>query len=120
MLEQGKIMANVNLSDYVKKTSEEIGKMGGDPNIVYNSNISDAMIKCRNIACEYAKIRKNKNPPIPIAVINKASDCESYTQFKFSTDLNTETLKKAINAINENHNVSLTEYESSINVEIYN
>ena len=120
MLEQGKIMANINLSDYVKKTSEEIGRMGGDPNIVYKSNMSDEMIKWRNIACENAKIRKNKNPPIPIAVINKASDCESYTQFKFSTDLNTETLKKAINAISENHNVSLTEYESSINVEIYN
>ena len=109
----------MNLPEYVKKTAEEISKSGGDPNAVYDSSISNAMITCHNIASEYATSRRVKNPPIPTAVINKSSDNESYTQFKFSTDINTESLKKAIHKINGSENISVTEYNNSINVEIY-
>lgn len=108
----------MNLSEYVKKTSEKIGESGGNPNAVYDSSVSDAMIMCHNIACEYANSRKNKNPPIPISITNKASDDEAYTQLKFSTDINSESLKKAISKLNA-ENINVTEYGSSINVEIY-
>lgn len=109
----------ISLPEYVKKTAEEISKSGGDPNAVYDSSISDAMITCHSIASEYANSRRTKNPPVPIAVINKASDNEAYTQFKFSTDINTESLKKAINKVTGSENINVTEYNSSINVEIY-
>lgn len=109
----------VNLSEYVKRTSDEIGKSGGDSNAVFDSSISDAMIQCHKIACEYANSRKNKNPPVPIAVVNKSSDSESFTQFKFSTDVNSESLKKAINKLENSNNINVTEYSNSINVEIY-
>ncbi len=109
----------VNLSEYVKRTSEEIKKSGGNPNAVYDSSVSDAMITCHNIVCEYAASRKIKNPPVPTAVLNKSSDDESYTQFKFSTDVNTESLKKAINKLKNPENVNIVEYGNSINVEIY-
>ena len=109
----------INLSEYVKRTSEEIGKSGGNPDAVYDSSVSDAMITCHDIACEYATSRKIKNPPIPTAVLNKSSDDESYTQFKFSIDLNTESLKKAINKLKNPENVNIVEYGNSINVEIY-
>lgn len=109
----------INLSEYIKRTSEEIGKSGGDPNAVYDSSVSDAMIACHGLACEYATLRKNKNPPIPNAVINKASDDEAYTQFKFSTDINTESLKKAITKTKNPESINVVEYGNSINVEIY-
>ena len=109
----------INLSEYVKRTSEEIGRSGGNPDAVYDSSVSDAMITCHGIACEYAALRKNKNPPIPTAVLNKSSDDEAYTQFKFSTDINTESLKKAINRTKNPENINVVEYGNSINVEIY-
>ena len=109
----------INLSEYVKRTSEEIGRSGGNPDAVYDSSVSDAMITCHNIACEYASLRKNKNPPVPTAVVNKSADDEAYTQFKFSTDVNTESLKKAINKTKNPESINVVEYGNSINVEIY-
>ena len=48
-----------------------------------------------------------------------SSDDEAYTQFKFSTDVNTESLKKAINKTKNPESINVVEYGNSINVEIY-
>lgn len=108
----------MSLSEFVMQTSEAIGKAGGNKDEVYKSSISNAMIVCHSIAAEYAKARGNKNPPIPIAVVNKSNTDESLTQFKFSHDLNVPALSRAVEKVN-NPNVNIEEYGSSISLDIY-
>jgi len=106
------------LSEYIKKTSESIANAGGDPEAVYDSNISDAMITCHRIANEYARCDKSKSPPVPLAVKNKTSEEETYTQFKFSNDVNPDKLRQSVINLDKD-NICVTEYGSSVNVEIY-
>lgn len=108
------------LPEYVKRVQESIYKHGFNPAVCYTSGVSSAMITCYNISCAYMKLRKNKEPPIPIGVINKTSENgESYTCISFSSkDINLSTLNKVISSMGL-PNVSVIDYAANINVEIY-
>ena len=111
----------MTLPEYVKRVQESIYNHGFNPAVCYTSGVSSAMINCYNISCAYAKLRKNKEPPIPIGVINKISESgESYTCISFSSkDINLASLNKVISSLGLN-NVSVTDYAVNVNVEIYN
>lgn len=110
----------MNLPEYIKRVQESICKHGFNPAVCYTSGVSSAMITCFNMSCAYTKLRKNKEPPIPIGVINKTSENgESYTCISFSSkDIHLPTLNKAIGSLGLT-NVGVIDYAANINVEIY-
>ena len=64
----------MNICNYVNNIAEKIMAYGGNSADVFNSNVSDAIIKCFNIMSSYASTKNLKNIPTPFAVVGKNND----------------------------------------------
>jgi hypothetical protein len=108
------------LHNYIKETQKTIdskGENGADA--VFDPGVSDTMILCHNIMSQYAKEKKLQKPPCPISINNKTIEGkESYTVLKFDPSVDANLLAD-IFAKNGYQDISIEEYNMSINVEIY-
>ena len=112
----------ITLPEYVCLTKQNIDKYGADVNVVFNSALSNAMVLCYNVALGYANQRSLKNLPMPISCVVKSDpdSGETFTQLRFSTDININTLEKVCSLYNnETTTIQVNPNNSSICVDIY-
>ena len=107
----------MNICNYVNNIAEKIMAYGGKSADVFNSNVSDAIIKCFNIMSSYASTKNLKNIPTPFAVVGKNNDGASedglnFASLQFSSEdnLDLSLLGQII------HNLG---YTASVNVESF-
>jgi hypothetical protein len=110
----------IALHDYIintKKTIDSKGESGADA--VFNPGVADTMILCYNIMGQYAKEKLLSSIPCPISINSKnLQGKDSYTVLKFEPDLDIALLSDIFNR-NGLGDVSIEEYNMSVNVEIY-
>jgi hypothetical protein len=111
---------SITLHNYKRETQKTIdskGENGAD--LVFDPGVSDTMILCHAIMSQYAKEKQLKKAPCPISINNKnIQGKESYTVLKFEPNLDSNLLFD----IFQKHgcpDVSIEEYNMSINIEIY-
>ena len=115
-------MTYITLPEYVCLTKQNIDRYGADGNIVFNSTLSNAMVLCYNVALGYANHRSLKNLPMPISCVVKSDpdSGETFTQLRFSTDININTLEKVCSLYNnKTTTIQVNPNNSSICVDIY-
>jgi hypothetical protein len=109
-----------SLHNYIRKTQKIIdskGENGAD--IVFDPGVSDTMILCYNVMSQYAKEKKISDIPCPISINNKnIQGKDSFTVLKFEPTIDTNLLSE-IFVKNGYQDISIEEYNMSINVEIY-
>jgi hypothetical protein len=114
-----KYMAS-SLHNYIRETQKMIDSKGENgAEAVFDPGVSDTMILCHNIMSQYAKEKKLPKPPCPISINNKnIQGKDSYTILKFEPTIDTNLLSDIFTK-HGYPNVSIEEYNMSINVEIY-
>lgn len=107
----------MTICDYVNETCKKISCFGGNGSDVFNSNVSDVMLKCYYIMKAYASAKGMKEIPTPFAVVGKNNDgliedSTNFSSIKFSSEYNLDTavLDQVI------HNLGLADY---INIESF-
>jgi hypothetical protein len=110
----------ITLHNYIcetKKTIDSKGENGAD--LVFDPGVSDTMILCHNVMSQYAKEKKISKVPCPISINNKnIQGKDSYTVLKFEPSLDSNLLTDIFSK-NGYPDISIEEYNMSINVEIY-
>jgi hypothetical protein len=108
------------LHDYIIKTKQTIdskGESGADA--VFDPGVADTMILCHNVMNQYAKEKQLPQAPCPISINNKnLQGKDSYTVLKFEPNLDIGLLSDIFSK-NGYSDVSIEEYNMSVNVEIY-
>ena len=110
------------LPDYVCMTKQNIDRYGGNGDSVFNSTLSNAMVMCYNMAIQYATQRKLKNLPVPISIVAKSDpdSGETYTQIRFTNEVNINTFEKvAAMMTSPNATIQINPSASSVCVDIY-
>ena len=117
----------MTICDYANETAKKISRFGGNGSDVFNSNVSDAVVKCFNIMTSYANAKGMKEIPTPFAVVGKNNDgiCEETTNFssvKFSTqeyNLDVSTLTQVIANLGYGECVNIETFSACVTIEVY-
>jgi hypothetical protein len=109
-----------SLHNYIRKTQKIIDSKGENgAEIVYDPGVSDTMILCHEVMSQYAKEKKTNDILCPISINNKnIQGKDSYTILKFEPTIDINLLAE-IFAKKGYADISIEEYNMSINVEIY-
>ncbi len=117
---------NMTICDYVNETCKKITYFGGNGSDVFNSNVSDAMLKCFQIMVAYASAKGMKEIPTPFAVVGKNNDgvIEDTTNFasiKFSSEYNLDTtvLTQVIHNLGLADYINIESFSTCTNIEVY-
>lgn len=116
----------MNICNYVNNIAEKIMAYGGNSADVFNSNVSDAIIKCFNIMSSYASTKNLKNIPTPFAVVGKNNDGASedglnFASLKFSSEdnLDLSLLGQIIHNLGYTDSVNVESFSTCIILEVY-
>jgi hypothetical protein len=115
----------MTVCEYANEVRANLNKYGNDGSIVFNSNVSDALIKCFNIMSAYATARSRKTIPIPFSIVCKCNDCNfdddnaNYASFKFGQDenLNINMLNQIVSNLGLMEWVHIEPYSTCVNIE---
>jgi hypothetical protein len=112
-------MANT-LHDYIQETQKTIDSKGENgAEIIFDPGVSDTMILCYNVMSQYAKEKKLPKAPCPMFINNKnIQGKDSYTVLKFDPSLDSNLLADIFSRKGYG-DISIEEYDRSINVEIW-
>lgn len=115
----------MTVCEYANEVRANLNKYGNNGSIVFNSNVSDALIKCFNIMSAYATARSRKNNTGSISIVGKCNDCNfdddnaNYASFKFSQDenLNINMLNQIVSNLGLIEWVHIEPYSTCVNIE---
>jgi hypothetical protein len=108
------------LHNYIRETKKLIDSKGENgAELVFDPNVSDTMILCHDVMNQYAKEKKLGDLPHPFSINNKnIQGKDSYTVLKFEPPIDSNLLLDIFTKKGY-PDISIEEYNMSINIEIY-
>ena len=112
-----------SLTEYINAIYKNMYQVTGNGSSVFNPGASNAIIACHKIMVEYAAIRRIKNLPTPIMVVNKTADNQqSFTQLRFNLNCGAALDIHVLYSIIEKkglNNIRLDEFNTTLNMDVY-